>query len=263
MQGSKAMAGRMATRRQLLFLGAGVALWAGGTRIVPRIFERFAGFEFIALDRPEGFRALASGNGAVSSGQAVDFMVGLEPVDPLPTGLMDRVEEHPQTFLFDASGRIGATPVAYFFDYYCPYCRVLSGHLSDLVGNSEIALTRHHLPIFGEASNLASRAAIGAELLGEGEALHRRLVQTPVRVTPSYLEEVAEDLGLAWPELWRTMQSPEVTARLDRSRALSRLFAFVGTPALVVGRTLVQGEIPKRRLSALVELERERRPPGS
>jgi hypothetical protein len=37
---------------------------------------------------------------------------------------------------------------------------------------------------------------------------------------------------------------------------LAELFAFVGTPALVVGRTVVQGEINDARLERLIARER-------
>lgn len=242
----------MPTRRTLLIFG-GVALWVGGIRTVSTFTERLSPFEFTPLDQPEGFRALAAEGGSSPSRGAFDFTIGLKlgEAAPRPTGGAEDVTEG----LFSQSDGKG-TPVAYFFDYYCPYCRILSGHLSELVSEEEIALTRHHWPIFGATSELAARAALAAGMQGAFAAIHDRFIRTPVRVTPAYLSQVADDLGLTWPRMQADMQSETVDEELDRSRMLADIFGFYGTPALVVGRTVVQGEIAPDRLHALARLER-------
>ena len=50
-------------------------------------------------------------------------------------------------------------------------------------------------------------------------------------------------------------QAPETQEQLARSASAFRAFGFVGTPGLVVGRTLVAGAISLRDLRALIELE--------
>ncbi|WP_299653660.1 DsbA family protein [uncultured Jannaschia sp.] len=246
----------MATRRQLLLLCGGAILWVGGIRTLPEFLSRWNGFEFIPLERVPGFRTISSASGSTSSGSGgFDFMTGLNRGDRLPPGLMAQVKASPAEALFDAPIKGDATQVAYVFDYYCPYCRILSGHLDDLAAASRIVVTRHHWPIFGDASVLAARATLAAAMQGKADIPYRRFLRTSVRVTPRYLKQVADDLDLSWPDLTRDMQSAPVTASLDRTRALVRLFAFVGTPALVVGRTVVQGEISKARLRDLLEYE--------
>lgn len=187
-------------------------------------------------------------------------MTGLTPVEPLPAGLMQQVKAAPEKTLFKA-GDVGrnTTPVAYFFDYYCPYCRVLSEHLADLAAVSEIVVTRQHWPIFGEVSVLAARASLAAEMQGDTKKIHGRLLRTPGQVTVQFLRRVAEDFGLSWSRMEQDMEAPAVTASLERARALAQLFSFVGTPSLVVGRTVVEGEIPKARLLDLARLERSGR----
>ncbi|MCQ0971766.1 DsbA family protein [Paracoccus sp. TK19116] len=245
----------MATRRELMIIGGATALWLGGIRALPHLRDRLAGFTFVDLVQPEGFRALSSGRGTPATGGYFDITTGLDPADPFPPGLLESIESEPATFLFnDLSAK--ATPVAYFFDYYCPYCRIVSDHLDNLVSTSEISLTHHHWPIFGEASVLAARAVLAAGIWGDAEPLHNRLKEARVRVTLPYLETLADSLELPWPDIARSMHTPAVTAVLDRTRALARLFGIVGTPALVVGRTLVEGQIAEARLKALVRLEK-------
>ncbi|PZX14892.1 DSBA-like thioredoxin domain-containing protein [Palleronia aestuarii] len=244
----------MGTRRQLLVLGGAAGLWVGAFRYGPDIVERFRGIGFEPHERVSGYRRIAS-EGARSAGAGFDVLTGLGRSEPLPPGLAEKVASDPESALFDTPAN-GPTRIAYFFDYYCPYCRVLSEHLASLRATAEIAVTRHHWPIFGASSDLAARAVLAAGMQTDDDALHARLMQTPIRVTPSYLEELALAVGLSWPELERDMQAQEVEASLQRTRALVRLFGFVGTPALVVGRTVVEGEIPEARLLELARIER-------
>lgn len=247
----------MATRRQLLIFGGGAALWVGAFRIGPDVASRLSGFEFAPVAEVPDFRTVSTTGASTPAGAGgFDFMAGLDPVEPLPPGLMDRVRAAPAEALFKGSRDSAAVRVAYFFDYYCPYCLVLSGYLSELVTSSEIDLTRHHWPLFGEASALAARASLAAEMQGKASALHQRLLQTPVRATPPYIEDLAKDLGLSWSALKQDMQALSVAAALEQTRALARLFRFFGTPALVIGRTIVQGEISEARLRHLIEIER-------
>jgi hypothetical protein len=55
----------------------------------------------------------------------------------------------------------------------------------------------------------------------------------------------------------RDMASPEIEARIARSLALRNVFGFRGTPAILVGRTVVEGDIGEATLSRLIEAERE------
>jgi protein-disulfide isomerase len=53
------------------------------------------------------------------------------------------------------------------------------------------------------------------------------------------------------------MESSEILLELENSAALASLFAFVGTPALVIGRTVVQGQISDKMIKKIIDLERE------
>ena len=72
-----------------------------------------------------------------------------------------------------------------------------------------------------------------------------------------YLRRVAQELGLNADRLLIDMNSAAVSDRLRDSRALARIFGFFGTPAMVVGRTLVLGRLPEKEFDALIARERE------
>lgn len=186
----------MATRRQLFLLGGGLTAWVASFHLAPDLLSGRRDFEFEPFVRVKGFRRI-SGGSASSAGTGAGFLVGLDTQEPPPGATMQAVAARPTDALFFAgSGSARAVPVAYFFDYYCPYCRTLSGHLSDFA-DSEIALSRHHWPIFGSASELAARASLAAKQQGDTVELHTRLMNTPFRVTPMHLRDISEDVGLS------------------------------------------------------------------
>ena len=156
-------------------------------------------------------------------------------------------------------------PIAAFSDYNCPYCRILSAEVSrvDAEAKGAIRVFWHEWPIFGLNSETAARAALAAGLQGAYLPVHRRLMRSGFAPTPRYLEDVAVGAGIDPVRLMADMQSPVVAGALDTSRTLAFRFEFPGTPALVVGRTVVLGNVGRGTLLKLIDLERrEGTPPG-
>ncbi len=73
--------------------------------------------------------------------------------------------------------------------------------------------------------------------------------------TTGYVTHLAESVGIDATRLLADMDAPEVTRRMNRSRALADRFAMAGTPGLVVGRTVVIGDVDISTLNRLVALE--------
>ncbi len=82
-------------------------------------------------------------------------------------------------------------------------------------------------------------------------------MKSPFQATPEYLSQLSDDLGVDGRQLVSDMESAEIAKELEDSAALARVFSFVGTPALVIGRTVIQGQISEKMLRRIVELERE------
>jgi protein-disulfide isomerase len=79
--------------------------------------------------------------------------------------------------------------------------------------------------------------------------------------TPAFLDGLAGRLGVDPARMRADMESAEVAAEIAETRALARLFGLRGTPALVVGRTVVEGVIADATLEALIAIERAAGPP--
>ena len=247
----------MANRRDAL----GVILIGGsvvaGFRVIPPLLE--GGPEFEALSRPAGFRRLPGG--AVSSG--FDAFAGLTTITSLDQSIEVSTQEVEESLCANLFGGIelrpGVVPIASFSDYYCPYCRVQTRRLSQLAAGSDgaISIAWHELPLLGEDSMLAARAALAAERQGAYADFHEALLSSPFRANDAYLAELSARIGVDHERLVADLESEAISRQLQTSAALARLFAFVGTPAMVVGRTVIQGEISDRLLQDVIDIEQD------
>lgn len=245
-------------RNTLVTLGA-VGLGYAGFKYVPSMIPQR--LELEAMVSPVGFRKFTAGESTAGS---FDLFVGLTSGDGVAEqeakqAADTRVGQNVCGSLYanlDLSA--GQVPMASFSDYYCPFCRVQTKRLGELVKakGDEVAVAWHELPLLGENSYEAAKAALAAKRQGAYVEFHDRLMRTPFVADPAYIERMAADLGVDHNRLVADMESDSVRLELENSAALSRAFAFIGTPALVIGRTVVNGQIIDRLINEIVDLER-------
>lgn len=226
----------------------------------PRVAQLFVGdFDFEPLDDPQGFRRITAGE---TSGMPSPFF-GLDAPDEQEQAIPEEaVRADLCTGLFGGSPPAGVVPIASFSDYNCPFCRVLTERLSNLEERSggDIRITWHEWPRLGPTSISAARAALAADMQGAYAAFHKRLMRGRFVATPEYLEILARDIGVDADRLLSDMESDAVSERLHATEAVARIFGFIGTPALVVGRTVIVGTVSENVIAALVEQERREGP---
>lgn len=216
---------------------------------------------FIPVDDPAGFRRLSL---VGSTTGAIDPFAGIAASGEVAE--MDEVipEADFCSALFGRAGfQLGVVPIAYFSDFNCPNCELI---LEDLIAleaeaRGRVHIQRHEWPILGESSEISARAAIAAGRQGAQSAFNRRLQRTSFAPSEAYLRDVAQSAGIDADRLLADMASDATTRELHTSAALVRRFAFPGTPALVVGRTIVVGTIRTATLKALVKAEESAGPP--
>jgi len=245
-------------RSTLLTIGAIVAGYAA-LRTVPSLLPE--SLELEALDTPAGFRKYVAGE---TSG-GFNLFVGMASTDSAEVmerkrAALDRVSSDVCGALYGGlEGNGTQIPMASFSDYYCPFCRVQTKRLADMLATmpDEITVAWHELPLLGDSSSLAAKAALAAKRQGAYVAFHERLMKTPFQANPAYLQRLSDNLGVNGNQLISDMESKEIARELEDSAALARVFAFVGTPALVIGRTVVQGQISDKMIRRIIELERK------
>lgn len=236
-------------RRRVLGL---VALGAVGVGAAYRFWPS-PRLSFAPVISPSGYRRLIADGGVTSGG--FDPLSGVEG-EQVAGSQLSKTALCRETFQGVASGP-GALAVAVFSDYFCPYCRELDRLVRKVVSDMPGAtLIAHQVPLLGKPSQLAARAVIAAQQLGAYEAFHKRLIQTQFVPNPAYLSQAAVEAGLDPAAFQVAMKAPETADALARSMQVFRSFGFVGVPALVIGKTLINGKISRAQLQTLMQLER-------
>jgi len=202
---------------------------------------------------------------ASTSGNATDALfLGLEAPDapsepaPLPTNAAGICR------LFDLPWAEGApVPVTYFTDIRCPSCRVLEASLAG-IAREEPDLFRLHIrefPIFGPRSEAAARAIRAAAGQGASETMRRQLRTRPAPTSAEAIDALGRTLDLDPDALVEAWQGADVADSLAEDLALGRRLGLRGTPGLVVGRTVVEGALPRATLLDLLRAEDQDGPP--
>jgi protein-disulfide isomerase len=175
------------------------------------------------------------------------------------------VEARRRELLEDPDSPVGGNPagdvsVVEFFDYRCPHCRRMAPVVKALLAEDHgVRLIYKELPILGEESVLASRAALAARGQGKYVEAHDQLMTEAGPLTRPAVLAVLTRIGLDGERLGVEMDAPEIATLIGRQLALAQALGIDGTPAFVVGSELVIGAVDLGTLRDLVN--RARRTP--
>lgn len=150
----------------------------------------------------------------------------------------------------------GDVTVVEFLDYQCGYCRKAHPEFTELLeDDGNIRWIVKELPILGPGSVLAARAAI-ATLIAEGPEAYARLNDTLLRgegpINDASLDAALREADLDPAAVRAGMEDPEVTRRLEATRALAAELDIQGTPAFVFEDRMLRGFAPVAAMEALV-----------
>lgn len=138
----------------------------------------------------------------------------------------------------------GAVTIVEFFDVRCPYCRQMNPVVAALLQRDhDVRVVYKDLAILGPASVLASRALLAAQRQGGYLKLRAALMAEPPDITEATIQAAATKLGLDWPRLRRDMADPAIMQRLRANVAAAQALGIDGTPAFLVGHTLIPGAV--------------------
>ena len=147
----------------------------------------------------------------------------------------------------------GDVSIVEFFDYKCPYCKRVAGTLKEVVAaDGKIRLIMKEFPILGPQSIKAARAALAAARQGRYEAFHWALMTQPGDMSDPHIRKIARSVGLDITQMRDDMEAAEIDAMIRRNNELARRLQSTGTPAFVIGDTLVPGAIDRKTIEDLV-----------
>jgi protein-disulfide isomerase len=149
------------------------------------------------------------------------------------------LERDPRDFVVNPTGKI---TVVEFFDYQCGYCKLAAPEVIKLIkANPDIRFVFKDFVIFGPESEAAARAAIGAGRQGRYfEAYQNFMSEKAINHTalPRLLKASGVD-DLAKAQAAGT--DAAATQKLKDDHQLAMDIGLEGTPAFLVGETLVPG----------------------
>jgi protein-disulfide isomerase len=108
------------------------------------------------------------------------------------------------------------------------------------------------LPIFGEASNNAARAALAARKQPDKYvAFHFALMAEPGSINPNSMIDAAQKAGLDIGKLTEDVKDPALNKQLAAAHALAARTGLSGTPFFILNGQPHEGEVDESALKAL------------
>lgn len=146
-----------------------------------------------------------------------------------------------------AGNPAGDVTIVEFFDFNCGFCkRALADMRGLLKSDPKLRLVLKDFPVLGPDSVEASRVALAAKRQLKGERMfeyHVKLMESRGRVNGDRAKALAKEMGLDMARLEKDMAGEEVAAAIRENVELGDKLGLTGTPAFVVGDTIVFGAV--------------------
>jgi protein-disulfide isomerase len=149
-----------------------------------------------------------------------------------------QLERDPRDFVANPNGKI---TVVEFFDYRCGYCKLAAPQVVSLIEqNPDVRFVFKEFPIFGEVSDTAAKVALTRSAKAKGVELYKGLMAEKAlddATLDRHLAAVGVDPAAARTEA----QHPLIERQILDTHALAEALKIEGTPAFIVGNTLIPG----------------------
>ena len=135
----------------------------------------------------------------------------------------------------------GKITVVEFFDYRCGYCKLAAPQVLDLIArNPDVRFVFKQFPIFGEVSDTAAKIALTDAGKAKGLQLYRVLMSEKA-LNDTALDRRLAEVGISATQARADAQSPAIERQILDTRALAETLKIDGTPAFIVGDSLIPG----------------------
>ena len=151
----------------------------------------------------------------------------------------------------------GKTTLIEFYDLNCPYCRIASSDIADMVDlDPQLKLVLVPFPVLGIASIAASRVELAVAKFGtpaQFYEFHRKIYSQRGVTDGARALEVAGGLGFDQAALTTFGDSDEVTAEMKAHVRLGNSLGLAATPSFIIAGVAVLGYPGRYRLQAIVD----------
>ena len=160
------------------------------------------------------------------------------------------IKQYSQALFNDAADPVGGNAkgtqtIVEFVDYNCGYCKRATPALRELLASDKnVRVVYKEFPILSETSYVAAKAALAVHSLHPDryEAFHDALMAQQGHLQDeNAVAAVAKQLELNWASIQKKMQDPAIDKQLQNNRQLAQQLGLTGTPAFVIGETILRG----------------------
>ena len=143
-----------------------------------------------------------------------------------------------------------------FVDYNCGYCLKFHNEIKKIVDNDQsLQLVIIQMPILGSMSDDLSKLALAASLQNKFEEVHNYLYSSKRK---SKMDDILADLFLMnidLPQLELDLKSEEIINLSSIHKGYVNDFKFSGTPAIIIGNSIIPGFIGYNKILEILEKE--------
>jgi protein-disulfide isomerase len=149
-----------------------------------------------------------------------------------------QLERDPRDFVANPNGRV---TVVEFFDYRCGYCKLAAPEVVSLIEqNPDVRFVFKEFPIFGEVSDTAAKVALTRQAKAKGVELYKSLMAEKA-LDDAALDRHLAAVGIDAAAARKDAQHPLIERQILDTHALAEAMKIEGTPAFIVGNTMIPG----------------------
>lgn len=134
-----------------------------------------------------------------------------------------------------------------FFDYNCGYCKRMVEIKKKIIDeNSDVEIVFKELPILGEASHTATKAALAVNLMDKAKyfQFHNELLNLNGPKTNEAIESLVTKVGLDVVKFREALKDPKIEQIIAKNLRLAEEIGVNGTPAYVFAGEFLPGAVP-------------------
>ncbi|HEY2356803.1 MAG TPA: DsbA family protein [Phenylobacterium sp.] len=149
-----------------------------------------------------------------------------------------QLERDSRDFVANPDGKI---TVVEFFDYRCGYCKMAAPEVVKLIAeNPDVRFVFKEFPIFGEVSDTAAKIALTDSGKAKGVELYKALMSERA-LDDAALDRHLAAVGINAAAARKDADQPTIARQILDTHALAEALKIDGTPAFIIGRTIIPG----------------------
>jgi protein-disulfide isomerase len=155
----------------------------------------------------------------------------------------------------------GNVTLVEFFDYNCGFCKRSLNDLQEMIkSDPQLRVVLKDFPVLGPESVEASRVTLAAKRQLKAEQImefHTRLMNQRGRINGEKALQLAREMGLDAEKIQTDMNSPAIKTTLESHMRLADKLSITGTPAFILGESVIVGAVGVAPLRKAVASLRE------